>query len=42
LFETAPQSLETARDRALASAVDKLRAKFGAKAIVPGSLTKPS
>jgi DNA polymerase-4 len=42
LFETAPQSLETAKDRALASAVDKLRAKFGAKAIVPGSLTKPS
>ena len=42
LFETAPQSLETARDRALATAVDKLRAKFGAKAIVPGSLTKPS
>jgi DNA polymerase-4 len=42
LLETAPQSLETAKDRALASAVDKLRAKFGAKAIVPGSLTKPS
>ena len=42
LFETAPQSLETPKDRALASAVDKLRAKFGAKAIVPGSLTKPS
>ena len=42
LFETAPQSLETARDRALATAVDKLRAKFGAKAIVPGTLTKPS
>jgi len=42
LFETAPQSLETAKDRALANAVDKLRAKFGAKAIVPGRLTKPS
>jgi DNA polymerase-4 len=42
LFDATPQSLETAKDRALASAIDKLRAKFGAKAIVPGRLTKPS
>ena len=35
----APEALETARDRALATAVDALRAKFGAGAIVPGQLT---
>ncbi|HET8968255.1 MAG TPA: DNA polymerase IV [Gaiellaceae bacterium] len=40
LFETPSASLETARDRALAGAVDKLRAKFGAAAIVPGRLTR--
>ena len=40
LFETPTSSLETTRDRALAGAVDRLRAKFGAKAIVPGRLTK--
>jgi DNA polymerase-4 len=42
LFETPSASLETARDRALAGAVDKLRAKFGAAAIVPGRLTRKS
>jgi DNA polymerase-4 len=42
LFETTESSLETARDRALAGAVDRLRAKFGARAIVPGRLTRPS
>jgi DNA polymerase-4 len=40
LFETSSASLETARDRALAGAVDKLRAKFGDAAIVPGRLTR--
>jgi DNA polymerase-4 len=40
LFETATSSLETARDRALAGAVDKLRAKFGPGAVVPGRLTR--
>jgi DNA polymerase-4 len=40
LFETAAPTLETARDRALAGAVDRLRAKFGDKAIVPGRLTR--
>jgi DNA polymerase IV len=40
LFETPSTSLETARDRALAGAVDRLRAKFGAAAIVPGRLTR--
>lgn len=35
----APDALETARDRALVTAVDALRAKFGADAIVPGRLT---
>jgi DNA polymerase-4 len=40
LFETPSASLETARDRALAGAVDRLRAKFGDKAIVPGRLTR--
>jgi DNA polymerase-4 len=42
LFETTEPTLETARDRALAGAVDRLRAKFGAGAIVPGRLTRPS
>jgi len=42
LFETPSASLETARDRALAGAVDKLRAKFGAGAIIPGRLTRKS
>lgn len=40
LFETPSASLETARDRALAGAVDRLRARFGDKAIVPGRLTR--
>jgi DNA polymerase-4 len=40
LFETPSASLETDRDRALAGAVDRLRAKFGAAAIVPGRLTR--
>lgn len=34
-------TLETARDRALTSAVDALRARFGAGAIVPGRLAGP-
>jgi DNA polymerase IV len=42
LFETPSASLETSRDRALAGAVDKLRAKFGAAAIIPGRLTRKS
>lgn len=40
LFEVPTPTLETARDRALVGALDKLRAKFGAAAIVPGRLTK--
>jgi len=40
LFETPSSLLETSRDRALAGAVDRLRAKFGDKAIVPGRLTR--
>jgi DNA polymerase IV len=40
LFETPAPTLETARDRALATAVDRLRAKFGDKAIIPGRLTR--
>jgi len=40
LFEAPSSTLETARDRALAGAVDRLRAKFGDKAIVPGRLTR--
>jgi DNA polymerase-4 len=40
LFETPAATLETARDRALATAVDRLRAKFGDKAIIPGRLTR--
>ena len=42
LFETPAPTLETARDRALAGAVDRLRAKFGDKAIIPGRLTRNS
>ena len=42
LFETPAATLETARDRALVGAVDRLRAKFGDRAIVPGRLTRPS
>ena len=42
LFETPAPTLETARDRALAGAVDRLRAKFGDKVIVPGRLTRRS
>ena len=40
LFGTPSASLETARDRALVGAVDKLRAKFGDGAIVPGRLAR--
>jgi DNA polymerase-4 len=40
LFETPSALLETSRDRALAGAVDRLRAKFGDKAIVPGHLAR--
>jgi hypothetical protein len=40
MFETSAPTLETARDRALATAVDRLRAKFGDGAIVPGRLTR--
>jgi len=40
LFETPAPTLETARDRALATAVDRLRAKFGDKAIIPGRLAR--
>ncbi|ODT03475.1 MAG: hypothetical protein ABS52_09755 [Gemmatimonadetes bacterium SCN 70-22] len=36
--ESAPAERETARDRALATAVDQLRARFGSAAIVPGRL----
>ena len=43
LFETPSATLETARDRALVGAVDRLRAKFGDTVIVPGRLTtRPS
>jgi DNA polymerase-4 len=42
LFESPTPLLETARDRALVGAVDRLRAKFGDKAIVPGRLTRRS
>ena len=40
LFEPTATTLETARDRALVGAVDKLRAKFGKGAIVPGPLMR--
>jgi len=40
LFASASPALETERDRALAGAVDKLRAKFGKGVIVPGPLTR--
>jgi DNA polymerase-4 len=39
LFESPVATIETARDRALAGAVDRLRARFGDTAIVPGRLT---
>ncbi|MEO7965486.1 MAG: DNA polymerase IV, partial [Gemmatimonadaceae bacterium] len=44
LFEEtrAPEAVETARDRALATAVDTLRAKFGADAVIPGRLADSS
>lgn len=35
----AQREVETARDRALSAAVDALRARFGADAIVPGAMT---
>lgn len=40
LFTDAPgaEGVETARDRALTAAVDSLRARFGADAVVPGAL----
>ena len=38
LFEVASEGEETARDRALARAVDKLRDKFGPEGILPGRL----
>jgi hypothetical protein len=39
LFEARDdQSVETDRDRSLAHAVDRVRAKFGAKGILPGGL----
>jgi DNA polymerase IV len=41
LFATASSaSDETSRDRVLSQAVDKVRAKFGAKGILPASLTR--
>ena len=42
LFEAGSPAFETDRDRALAGAVDKLRAKFGKGAIVPGPLMRKS
>lgn len=38
LFERADEASETDRDRALARAVDRVRAKFGTRGIVPGGL----
>ena len=38
LFERADEASETDRDRALARAVDRVRAKYGARGIVPGGL----
>ena len=40
LFESDDQRLETDRDLAIARTVDKVRKKFGAKGIVPGSLVE--
>ena len=40
LFDSDDQRLETARDLAIARTVDKVRKKFGAKGIVPGSLVE--
>ena len=39
---TADPSLETDRDRVIARTVDRVREKFGAKGILPASLTKDS
>jgi hypothetical protein len=40
LFATrADPDAETLRDRALAKAVDRVRAKFGSKSVIPGTLT---
>ena len=39
LFESQSESGETERDRALVSAIDRARARFGPKAIVPGRLS---
>jgi DNA polymerase-4 len=42
LFDDGPASLdETTRDRALARAVDRVRAKYGSAALAPGRLTEP-
>ena len=41
LFEAASPEEESARDRALARAVDKLRQKFGRDGIVPARLAEP-
>ncbi|CAN5895998.1 DNA polymerase IV [soil metagenome] len=38
LFDSEPQALETDRDRRLAHATDKLRARFGRDAITPGDM----
>lgn len=38
LFERADPAVETERDRSLARAVDRVRARFGPKGIVPGGL----
>lgn len=40
LFRSADPLAETERDRALARSVDRVRAKFGAKGIVPATLTE--
>jgi DNA polymerase-4 len=36
----ADDSLETNRDRVLAQAVDRVRARFGPKSVIPGTLTE--
>ncbi|HUF25692.1 MAG TPA: DNA polymerase IV [Gemmatimonadaceae bacterium] len=38
LFERAVETMETDRDRSLAHAVDRVRAKFGPRGILPGGL----
>jgi DNA polymerase-4 len=40
LFETADPLAETAKDRGLARAVDRVRERFGPKGILPASLTR--